>query len=86
MSNYYKSSGFYDVKINSKFAQVDNIEGANLTYSIEEGKRYTISKIATNVDQVFDKELFFPLNKSYKKYIGEYYSPFKIKKLIDIDN
>ena len=83
LSNFYKSSGFYDVKINSKFAQVDNIEGANLTYSIEEGKRYTISKIATNVDSVFDKKLFFPLNDIYKKYIGEYYSPFKIKKLID---
>ena len=25
----------------------------------------------------------FPLNDIYKKYIGEYYSPFKIKKLID---
>ena len=83
LSNFYKSSGFYDVKINSKFAQVDNIEGANLTYSIEEGKRYTISKIATNVDSVFDKKLFFPLNDIYKKYIGEYYSPVKIKKLID---
>ena len=83
LRNFYKSSGFYDVKINSKFAQVDNIKGANLTYSIEEGKRYTISKIATNVDSVFDKKLFFPLNDIYKKYIGEYYSPFKIKKLID---
>ena len=56
LSNFYKSSGFYDVK--NKFAQVDNIEGANLTYSIEEGKRYTISKIATNVDSVFDKKYF----------------------------
>ena len=45
--------------------------------------RYTISKISTNVDKVYDKALFFPLNKVYKKYIGEYYSPFKIKKLLE---
>ena len=37
----------------------------------------------TNVEKVFDKEIFFPINKEYKKYIGEYYSPFKIKKLLD---
>ena len=36
-----------------------------------------------NVDKVFDKELFFPLNKSFKKHIGEYYSPFKIKNLLE---
>ena len=46
-------------------------------------KRYTINKIGTNVDKVFDKELFFPLEKIYKKYIGDYYSPFKIKKILD---
>ena len=54
-----------------------------MVYSIEEGTRYTINKISTNIDQVFDKNLFFPLNKEFKKYIGDYYSPFKIKKLLE---
>ena len=27
--------------------------------------------------------IFFPLNKEYQKYIGEYYSPFKVKKLLE---
>ena len=55
----------------------------NLQYSIDEGKRYTINKISTNVDPVYDNKLFFPLKKTYKKYIGEYYSPFKIKKILE---
>ncbi len=83
LRNYYKSLGFYDVKINSNIAQLNLQGSADLIYSIEEGKRYTIKKISTNVDKVFDKKLFFPLNKSYQKYIGEYYSPFKIKKLLE---
>ena len=83
LSNYYKSIGFYDVKINSNLAQINKSGNAEVVFSIDEGKRYTINKISTNVDQVFDKKIFFPLNKSYKKYIGEYYSPFKIKKLLD---
>ena len=87
LKNYYKSLGFYDVKINSNLAQISKAGKAELVYSIEEGNRYTIGKISTNVDKVFDKKLFFPLNKVYKKYVGDYHSPFKIKKLLEeIDN
>ncbi len=84
--NYYKSIGFYDVKLSSNFAQINNSESAELIYSIDEGSRYTINKISTNIDNSFDKKIFFPLNKEFKKVIGEYYSPFKIKNLLeDID-
>ena len=81
--NYYKSLGFYDVKINSNLATINKSGNAELIYSIDEGNRYTVNKISTNVDSVFDKKLFFPLNKKYKKFIGDYYSPFKIKKLLE---
>ena len=83
LTNYYKSLGFYDVKINSSLARINETGNVELTYSIEEGNRYTIKKISTNVDKVFNKDLFFPLNKSFKKYVGDYYSPFKVKKLLD---
>ncbi len=81
--NYYKSLGYYDIKISSNIAEINKKGNADLVYSIEEGTRYTINKISTNIDDVFDKKLFFPLNKEFKKYIGDYYSPFKIKKLLE---
>ncbi len=83
LRNYYKSLGFYDVKINSNLAQLTKTGKADLTYSIDEGSRYTINKISTNVDKVFDKQLFFPLKQTYQKYIGEYYSPFKVKNILE---
>ena len=83
LKNYYKSLGFYDVKINSNSAQINNEKNINLIYSIEEGVRYTINKISINSDSVFDKKIFFPLEKDYRKYVGDYYSPFKIKKLLE---
>ena len=87
LTNYYKSIGYYDVKINSNSAEINKNENIDLIYSIDAGTRYSIDKISTNLDQVFNKELFFPLDKSYKKLIGEYYSPFKIKKILEeIDN
>ena len=77
LKNYYKALGFYDVKVTSNIAQINEDGNAVLKYSIDEGQRYRINKISTEVDKVFDKNLFFPLNKSYKKYIGEYYLHLK---------
>ena len=83
ISNYYKSIGFYNVKVNSNLAKIINSEEAELVYTIDEGSRYIIGKVSTNVDAVFDKKIFFPLNKIYKEFVGEYYSPFKIKEILD---
>ena len=83
LTNYYKSLGFYDIKISSNLAKVINEEQAELVYSIDEGNRYIIGKISTNLNEVFDKELFTSLNKTYKKIAGQYYSPFKVKEILD---
>jgi outer membrane protein insertion porin family len=83
LSNYYKSMGYYDVKINSSSAEIQNSNDVIITYSIDAGNRYIIKKITTNVDPVFDKNLFYDLNDDYKKITGDYYSPFKIKNLLE---
>ncbi len=83
LENYYRSLGYYDVKVVSNSAQLKKSGNVELTYSIDAGQRYVIKKITTNVDSVFDKELFFPLNKKYNKIIGDYHSPFKIKNLLE---
>ena len=83
LNNYYKSIGYYDVVIDSKSATINNNNDIDITYTIDAGKRYIIKKISTNVDSVFDKKIFEPLQKDYNKYLGQYYSLFSIKKLLD---
>ncbi|RPG62909.1 MAG: outer membrane protein assembly factor BamA [Flavobacteriaceae bacterium TMED238] len=83
LKNYYRSIGYYKVKINSQSAILNKDGDADLVYSIDAGTRYRITKIETNADPVFDSKVFFPLNNDYKKVIGEYYSPFTIKKLLE---
>ncbi len=83
LNNYYKSLGYYDVKITSNSAQLNEKGNIDLIYAIDAGTRYRINKIITNADPVFDKKIFFSLNKEYKKFIGDYYSPFKVKKLLE---
>ena len=69
LKNYYKSLGYYDVKINSNIAELNKSGNIDLIYSIEAGKRYTVNKISTNLDPTFDKKLFFDLEKEFKKYV-----------------
>lgn len=83
ITNYYRSSGFYDAKVNSKLAKINDQGKAELIYSVDEGNRYSVKKISTKIDEVFDKNLFFPLNKVFEKYVGDYYSPFKVKKILE---
>ncbi len=83
LRNYYRSLGFYDVKVLSNYAKINEEKNVNLIYSIDEGNRYRINKVSLNVDTVFDKNLFFPLEKEFSKLTGEYYSPFKVKKLLE---
>ena len=87
LTNYYKSQGFYDVKITSNSAQFNKEGNIDLIYSIDAGERFIINKISTNADSVFNQSLFFPLKKIYNQYIGDYYSPFSIKEILEeLDN
>ncbi len=83
LTNYYKSIGYYDVKVLSEIVNIKEDFQAEITFNISAGTRYKISKITTNVDSVLDKKLFLPLNKFYQEVIGNYYSPFTVKKLLD---
>ena len=81
--NYYKSIGYYDVQVLSSNAEITSNNDTILTYNINAGTRYKVSKISTNVSDVFDKKIFFSLEKEFKKVVGKYYSPFKVTKLLD---
>ena len=60
--------------------------GREITYSINEGQRFIIARFQQKWTLFLIKK-FFPLNNVYEDYIGDYYSPFKIKKLLEsIDN
>jgi outer membrane protein insertion porin family len=83
LTNYYKSLGYYDVQVLSSNAEVSSNDSTSLIFTINAGTRYKINKISTNVSDVLDKKLFLPLQKNFVSVVGKYYSPFKVKKLLD---
>ena len=82
LKNYYLGLGYYNVQILSSRAELKNQEDIELSFSIDAGKRYRIRKISTDIDPVFDQNIFEDLGSSFIKYAGEYYSPFKIQKIL----
>jgi len=83
ITNYYKAAGYYDVQVLSSSAILNNNDNSTLTYNINAGDRYVVNKISTNINDALDKKDFVGLEKNFKKLIGNYYSPFKIKILLD---
>ncbi len=82
LKNYYKSVGYYDVQVLSNNIELVGSD-IEINFTINAGKRYKFTKFETEVSPTFDKNIFSEIKKDYKKYIGEYYSPFKVKKLLD---
>ncbi len=83
LKNFYLSKGYYNVEIVSSSAESkENKTEIELTYSINAGDRYRIKKLSTDIDPVFDNSIFKDLKDEFTSYAGEYYSPFKIQKIL----
>ena len=83
LKNYYLGRGYYDVQVLSTSAEITNENDIELTFSISAGKRYRFKRFSTDIDPVFDASIFQDLKPTFEKYAGDYYSPFKIKKILE---
>ena len=83
LRNYYRNKGYYEARVTSSNAEYIENKGFVLTYSIDAGKRYKFKKVYINVADNLEKSSFFSLNKELKKLVGNYYSPRKVKKVLD---
>ena len=83
LKSFYLSKWYYNVEIVSSSAESKRKKTEiELTYSINAGERFRIKKLSTNIDPVFDKSIFESLKDEFTDFAGEYYSPFKIEKIL----
>jgi len=83
LKSFYLSKGYYNVEIVSSSAESKGKKTEiELTYSINAGDRFRIKKLSTDIDPVFDKSIFQSLKDEFSDFAGEYYSPFKIEKVL----
>jgi len=83
LKDFYKSKGFYDVQIESSFANLDSNKNSNLTYSINSGKKYKFGdfNIETSAPIIKEKDISTLKEISNKLLKNQEYSSLVITKL-----
>ena len=83
LKDFYKSKGFYDVQIESVFANIEKNDNFSLTFSINAGKKYKFGEFGIKTGNLSYKEedIFEIKNISNKLLKNEIYSPTIISKL-----
>jgi len=83
LENFYKSKGFYQVKVLATNILYEEGEGFLLTYNIDSGKRFRFEEVSLKISEGLDKKSFIEIAKDLPKLRNKYYSPKKIKKILD---
>ena len=83
LENFYKSKGYYQVKVLATNILYEEGEGFLLTYNIDSGKRFRFEDVSLKISEGLDKSSFVEITKDLPKLKNKYYSPKKIIKILD---
>jgi len=83
LTNFYRNKGYYEADIKSTNVEYSKGSGFVLTFNINAGERYKFRKIFANIADSLDKTAFLSLEKDFNKLAGKYYSPKKLKSVLD---
>ena len=74
LSNFYKNKGYYNVKINSSFANYLGNNKFELIYNISSGKKYFFNNLSLKLPIDYDEDNFNALNEILANLKGKNYS------------
>jgi len=83
LSNFYKNSGYYNIKINSTFVELDKDENFKLVYNIDAGNKFFFNNFNIKVPADYNQGIFDEMQKKFNKYIDTEYSLYVIEDFLD---
>ena len=83
MTNHYKNKGFYDIIIESSFANYLGNNKFELIYNITAGKKYYFNDLILKLPSDYDVNNFNKLQKMFLELKGENYSLNSISKILN---
>ena len=83
LENFYKGKGYYKVKVLATNILYEEGEDFLLTYNISAGSRFKIKEASLDVSESLDKKYFSDISKNLNDLKNTYYSPKKVKKILD---
>ena len=87
LDNFYKNKGFFNVVIESSFANYLGNDQFEIIYNISSGKKFYFNEFNLNLPLDYDRVNFQQLDNIFKKLKGKHYSLNSIDKILkEIDN
>ena len=83
LNNFYKNKGFFNVDINSSFANYLGKDEFEIIYNISSGEKFYFNEFNLNLPIDYEKSNFNQLKKIFKKFKGETYSLNSIDKILN---
>ena len=83
LNNFYKNNGYYNVKINSSFAQVIEDKNFEIIYNINAGQKFVFNEININIPIEYNLNDFQKLKNVANDLKLEPYSLNKIEDILD---
>ena len=83
LNNFYKNKGYFNVEIESSFANYIGNDEFEIIYNISAGKKIYFNEFILNLPIDYDKANFDQLNKMFDKFEGEAYSLNAIDKILN---
>ena len=83
LNNFYLNNGYYNVKVNSVYAQLLDTGEFKLSYNINAGNIYKINKTNLLLPKDYDEENFLDVKKTLKKLETKRYSFNRVSKVVD---
>ena len=74
LKSFYKNRGYFDVKVKSSYATLDNNKNFNLIFTIDAGEKFFFNDFNLNISDSYTTENFTGLEKLFKKFKGDHYS------------
>jgi len=74
LNNFYRNKGYFDVKIESSYANYLGNDEFELIYNISSGKKYYFNNLSLNLPDDYNILNFAKLEKIFKEVKGEAYS------------
>ena len=82
LRNFYKNSGYYNVKITNSFVEFDNDNSFKLIFNIEAGKKFIFNELTLKLSDDYDPKYFIKVAKSFKSLKDKDYSLDKVEKVL----
>ena len=83
LKNFYSNKGYFNVKIQSSFANFIGDDSFELIYNINAGKKYLFNNLSLTLPIDYDEKNFAKLTKLFKKLKGETYSLNAINAILE---